>query len=152
MKLKMKGMNNITWNFIEINVLIVLMFATYVLLRNQLSIGTRRLFLNSIPFFALTLIMLKALIDLSEFGYRLQVIELDPVIIDAVGVKSINHSMAFGLITIYQIGLLLVAPVFIYRLLQVIRFFINNQATKEGRYRIYRVNGKDSFSFLIESK
>lgn len=141
-------MNSITWNFIEINLLIVILFATYGLLRNQLSIGSRRMFLNAIPFFALILIILKAIFDLSEIGYHLQVIELNPVVIDADGVKSINHSMAFGLITIYQIGLLLITPVFIYRLLRVIRFFISNQAIKEGRYRIYRVKGKDSFSFF----
>lgn len=77
-------MNSITWNFIEINVLIVILFATYGLLRKQLSIGARRIFLNAIPFFAMTLIILKAIFDLSEFGYRLQVIELNPVLIDAV--------------------------------------------------------------------
>jgi TonB family protein len=142
-------MNSFIWNLIEINAVIILLFLGYLAVRNRLAFKQQRLFLIGIPFVAILAILIKSLVDFSGISYSLPVIELEPIV---VGLNEnavfAAESPTFPFIVFYGLGAVVIGFLFVFRLSKLSLFFARHQSESNGKYRIYKVNGKASFSFF----
>lgn len=141
-------MNSLTWNFIEVNIVIALLFLGFLLIRNRLAFVQQRAVLIGIPFLSVIAIVLKSIVDFSAVSYAMPLVELEPFAVgqanNAVATGEFSLSLAF----FYGIGALCIGLLFVFRLFKLGLFFARNNSENKGKYRIYRVEGKSSFSFF----
>ncbi|NOQ70712.1 MAG: TonB family protein [Crocinitomix sp.] len=143
-------MSQFSWNLIEVNVVIVLLFLGYLAIRNRLSFVQQRATIISLPFVAITTILVKSGIDFSSISYSLQVVELETIQIGGELAAS-NLQAASTIISLnqlYWIGVAVFGALFLFRITKIILFFLKNDSIKTGRYQIYKVSDKASFSFF----
>lgn len=141
-------MNSIVWSFIEVNLLIAICYCTYFLVKNSLSLKLRRLLLISIPILATSFILLKNNVDLGAVSYSMNLIELEPVVVNASGEQLAVNTDYAAYSTAYLAIIAALILVLVIRLSSVLWFFGRNRSTKLEGFRIYEVPGKDSFSFF----
>ena len=142
-------MNSFIWNFIELNGVIVLLFLGYLSIRNRLEFKLQRRLLVGIPFLAFTTIVVKSLVDLSAITYSLPMIELQPIVVGITETgQPAQEVTAIPYLLIYGIGALIVGLLFVFRLFRLSLFFVRNRSESKGKYRIYMVEDKTSFSFF----
>ncbi len=142
-------MSQISWNLIEMNVLILMLYIGYVGIRRRLSFAQRRTVLIGLPVVAVTTILIKSGIDISGFSYSLQVVELSPIQVGAgAQMTTLGQTPLLSLNQLYWIGALCFGLLFVFRIAKIITFFHKNDSKKVEEYRIYKVKGKTSFSFF----
>lgn len=142
-------MSQISWNLIEMNVLILMLYIGYVGIRRRLSFAQRRTVLIGLPVVAVTTILIKSGIDISGFSYSLQVVELSPIQVGAgAQMTTLGQTPLLSLNQLYWIGALCFGLLFVFRIAKIISFFHKNDSKKVEEYRIYKVKGKTSFSFF----
>ncbi len=134
-------------NLIEINVLILLLFLGYLGIRKGLTFVQQRAVLVGLPFLAVLTVLVKSVIDFSDFSYAFPLVELDQVILEGdVLAQATNQSVPWS--SIYLMGTICFGLLFSYRLIRVFLFFLLNRSEKVESYRVYKVSGKSSFSFF----
>ncbi len=142
-------MSQISWNLIEMNVLILMLYIGYVGIRRRLSFAQRRTVLIGLPVVAVATILIKSGIDISSFSYSLQVVELSPIQVGTdAQAATLGQTPLITLNQLYWFGALCFGLLFVFRIAKIISFFHKNDSNKVEEYRIYKVKGKTSFSFF----
>lgn len=142
-------MSLFSWSIVEVNLVIVILFMGYLAIKNRLNFRDRRRTLLSLPFLAIAAMFIKSLFDFSAVSYSMPIINLQPVYVGqselvAPGSNPTFFSWSEG----YALGVITIGLIFCIRLVLLGRFFFRNESRKVGRYYVYNVRGKDSFSFF----
>lgn len=142
-------MSAVIWNLIEINVVVLMLFLAYIIVRKWLTFKLRRGFLLSIPIIAVITTIVKSLFDLSSITYAMPIININPIVIgDQESGNAAELASGFSFMWLYVVIAVAVGMVFLLRLSKLSVFFAKNSSETNGKYRIYRVDGKMSFSFF----
>lgn len=141
-------MNSFMWNLIELNVLILLVFAGYLGIKKHISIQQRRIALYLVCLLPIVFISLKLSVDLSAVAISLPLVVLDPITVFANNQQS-TYSIANNSAWIYYLcGLVVLGVILCYRLLKVLFLFWGKTYTTDNKIKIYQIQGLDSFSFF----
>ena len=141
-------MSSFIWNLIEVNVVIILLFVGFMAIRKGLTFRQQRLLLLGVPLIAIITVTIKSFFDLSGYAYSIPFVELKPIVISNQESIVQNHIQAVSLEAMYGLGVLCVLMLLVIKLVKLGLFFIKNNSEHQNGYRIYRVNGKTSFSFF----
>jgi TonB family protein len=141
-------MNKFIWNLIEVNVVIVLLFLGYLAIRNRLSFKQQRGVLLAAPFLAILGVLVKSWIDISNVSYSIPIVKLEPIFVGQQPAVMSLSEPSLSLTFYYGIGVIVISAILIFRLTKLGLFFARNKSESKGKYHIYKVDGKSSFSFF----
>lgn len=141
-------MSSFVCSLLEINLLIVLFFSGYLLIRNQLSFKRRRMTLIGGVVLAAVVVVLKTGINVTGYSYQIPVVELQTALVGNQNglIGSDSFQLSFDLI--YKLGVIAFTIILLSKLVRILLFFLGNSSQKKGKYRVYQVDGKESFSFF----
>ena len=130
---------------LEINVLIIILYTGYFLIKSQLSFRLRKRLIIMVPLLAILSILVQHNIILNTDYAINTAIQLDVISLSSGGVKATSafYDMEFW----YYTGVIVFALWLLIKLFKVIRFF--KPAFKSGEdVKVLSTSNKDSFSFF----
>lgn len=139
-------MTNIWMYLIELNILLVILFGAYRLIRSFIGNRLNRLSLMILPIAAVALVFLKAKLISTGNAVEVGFVQMDEVVI---GGETITSDFEFGYGTFYLTGVVLFMGVSIVKLIKIFRLF--RGAERHPIYKnikIVSTQSKDSFSFF----
>lgn len=129
-------MNSYIWLLVEINIISILMYLVYRLIKSGLTFWAQRIILISIPLLAITVVLVKNIIPMNKVIYNIPLVQLDAVVVGDETSK-IAESSPFSPILIYWI---------------ITTFFLTFLGLRIARIIIYfkrnKVEYRESFSFF----
>ncbi|MFD1553577.1 hypothetical protein DNU06_07830 [Putridiphycobacter roseus] len=141
-------MNNLIYNFMELNVVIVFLYAIYILVYKQLSFGLQRKSMLFIPLLAfLSLFIKNTLLTASTtLSVGIPMVYLDVI---AIAKPAKNATVTFwSLESIYLTITVLLFCWLLYRIIKVLFFFKKAQHYSKWNARILISPLNNSFSFF----
>jgi TonB family protein len=132
--------------FIEVNLLLILLFGVYQLIKHKLTFTTRRLCLIFLPVITFIALFLKENIKSTATEINIPIIQLDLITVDGkIGPTSaLNFNFEWTLV----IGSFLFLVFSVYKIIKIIFLFKSESTEKKSHYKLLITNKKDSFSFF----
>lgn len=136
---------------IYINIVLIILFAVYELIKSKLSFGGRRLTLLLIPLLSIISGILNFYVSKSSKTYQtsFKTIQLDIIEINTNQITTnpiINYSNILN--DIFYIGAILSILFSLYKIGTIVNFIIRNKITNQNGYYLMETNNKQSFSFF----
>lgn len=139
-------MTSLGWSIIEINLLILVVFGGYMLIRKFVTVSQQRWILICLPLVAMAVTLLKSVVGVSNYAYQLGWVELKTVVVGPEASSNVVSAFSWGLV--YGIGVAFFGLLFAFRMLKLLFFFKKHKAVKKDEYSIYAIHGTASFSFF----
>lgn len=139
-------MTSLIWNIIEINLLILVVFGGYLLIRKYVTVSQQRWILISLPVVAMAVTLLKSIVVVSNYSYQIGWVELETIVVGPTTQSNMESTISWELV--YGIGVFIFGLLFVFRMLKLLFYFKRHKAVKIGKYSIYAISGKASFSFF----
>lgn len=136
------------WYLLEINGLILLLFALFKLVQTQLSFIQQRWSLLAIPGLAILAVWMQSLAASDGWSYRIPVIHLQAVQLSGNGIPVHREAAQDVFAGIYLLGVLLFAAWMCFRLFRIVRLFVRADRKREKGCTIAEIPDYDSFSFF----
>lgn len=140
-------MSNYLWYIVEANLLIVLLFVVFKLIKHYLSFGWQRFSLLSIPLLAVVAVWIKHLPASGSWTYKIPLIELETIEVGRNAAKTAGFGWSFVEIAYWSGVFLLFLWVF-FSLYQVFSVFLRNKRRKEDGFTVIELPDQEAFSFF----
>lgn len=140
-------MSNYLWYIIEANLVMVLLFAVFKLIKRFLSFGWQRFSLLSIPLLAILTVWIKHLPASGTWSYRIPVIELESVEINRNSTAAAGFNWSFIEIA-YWLGVIALSVWTLFSLYKIFRVFLKNKRSKEDGFTVVELPDQEAYSFF----
>ncbi|WP_027419110.1 energy transducer TonB [Crocinitomix catalasitica] len=141
-------MNNLTWYFIEFNLIIAALYIGLLILKNFIDFKIQRAILFASPLVLLGLLLFKTTEVAHSFIVQLPVVNVGEAGA-TVAIESISNTWGWlSLWNIYWLGVVIAGVLLIIRTAKVFLFFLNHNFEKVGNLKVYAVEDVPSFSFF----
>ncbi|WP_066756851.1 M56 family metallopeptidase [Crocinitomix algicola] len=135
------------WFYIEVNILLAFFYVVFLLIKQRIPLKWARITLILLPLIAFCVIVLKRIVDLSEYSYVPGIIQLNPVQVSSVyEVNGFWPNLNFW--SIYGVVTVILFVIFLMRLIRLIHLFRTHKSTTSGGLRCYSIPNQTSFSFF----
>ena len=146
--LKKSNMTDLWWKFLEMNLVLALLWLVFKLVQPRLGFGLQRISLLSLPLLSLLVVVFKSTESpANDWKLRFNIVELPSV--ELKPAQTISETQNWlTLESLYWLGVVLAGLFFLFRLLQVLVLFSRAESMREGKLHIAQLPRKDSFSFF----
>lgn len=132
---------------LEANLILILLFAVYHLMKNQLNFNWRRIVLLAIPAMALGVLVFRWIKPFQPNAlYKFQIYQLNAIEVGAQ--PNLNSSILFSIESVYWIGFFILLSILCVRLFSLIATYFNYEKTKNEGYTLIQVPHKNCASFF----
>ena len=132
---------------LEANIILILLFAVYQLMKNQLNYNWRRAALLAIPVMTFAVFVFRGLNPFQPNAmYKFQVYQLNTI---DVGTETNSNSASFfSRESAYWLGVFVFFTILSVRLVSLIGSYFKSEKTKKGNFTIIHVPNKNCASFF----
>lgn len=135
------------WYIVEANLVMILLYGVFKLIKRFLSFGWQRFSLLSIPLLSILVVWIKQLPTYGSFSYRIPIVELEPIQVRGKAIAPTGFNPVW-IELVYWLGAALFFVWMISRLYKVLKTIRFSNRKKEAGYTVIEVPEQESYSFF----